>query len=294
MIQVDPGPFRTDEVSGLLETPSAPLRRGAPAEPWSGPGRASALGVKVDLLTAAQLIEVIVDAIAAKRRMIIGNLNLHAAYLNARDASMREFLRRADIVFVDGVPIIWWLRALGEPASLRHRNTPVDWVAPLLSRLAQQSWPVYYLGGRPTVAERCLQEYASRIPGLKYRTRHGYFDTTRDGKENRQIVADINGSSAQLLLVGMGMPGQERWILENIEQIEVPVIMSCGALADHIAGEIPTAPRAAAAIGLESTFRLVTQPRRVWRRYLLEPWALLGLCWQDLRRRRSPSRDGAP
>jgi N-acetylglucosaminyldiphosphoundecaprenol N-acetyl-beta-D-mannosaminyltransferase len=256
--------------------------------------RASALGVALDLLTTAELLDVVEGAIRAGRRMVIGHLNLHGAYLNQHDPAMRAFLRRADLVFVDGVAIIWWLRALGEPARLAHRTTYVDLIEPLLRRVAALSRVVFYLGGRPDVANRCLRHLAARIPGLHHEAHHGYLDAAIGTGENERVIAAINQAHPGLLLVGMGMPRQERWVLENMGRVDVPVIMTCGGLADYVVGDIPTAPRALAAIGLEWAFRLATQPRRVWRRYLVEPWGLLPLCWRDARRHWRARHAGPP
>jgi N-acetylglucosaminyldiphosphoundecaprenol N-acetyl-beta-D-mannosaminyltransferase len=97
------------------------------------------------------------------------------------------------------------------------------------------------------------------------------------------VLEEINRIRPQLLLIGMGMPRQEHWVYDNLEHLAANAIVLSGACFDYIAGAIPTPPRWMGQIGLEWLYRLATEPRRLWRRYLLEPWALLPLGVQDLR-----------
>jgi N-acetylglucosaminyldiphosphoundecaprenol N-acetyl-beta-D-mannosaminyltransferase len=94
------------------------------------------------------------------------------------------------------------------------------------------------------------------------------------------MVATINTYKPHILLVGMGMPRQEHWIIDAFDRLDVNVVLSCGACLDYIAGVLPVAPRWMGRTGLEWLHRLASEPSRLWKRYLIEPWPILGrLCY---------------
>ena len=151
---------------------------------------------------------------------------------------------------------------------------------PLLGRAAIFAHPA--LG----VAERGAALLRLQYPGLEIRTAHGYFDATRRSAESRSMVAAINMFHPHMLMVGMGMPLQQYWVLDHYEELGVNVISTSGAALDYVAGEIPTPPRWTGPIGLEWMFRLGAEPRRLAGRYLVEPWFILGSLIPELIRRR--------
>lgn len=253
-------------------------RGDAPARP----PRHACLGLWVNLVESSAIIAMYAAAIAAKRRLLVGSVNLHTVYCHKTDATVRDFFAAADVVYIDGMPIVWWLKCLGADAAARHRATFADWLPTLLARARDEGWRVYYLGNRPGVTEEVAIRFRARLPGLQIRTAHGHFDQTPKGPENRTVIADIRAFAPDILLVGMGIPQQERWVLAHAADLEVPVIHRCGATADFFAGVNPLAPRWLARLGLEGVFRLATRPRRLWRRYLVEPWFLADLAARDL------------
>jgi N-acetylglucosaminyldiphosphoundecaprenol N-acetyl-beta-D-mannosaminyltransferase len=116
----------------------------------------------------------------------------------------------------------------------------------------------------------------AKHPGLLIRTHHGHFNAERSSAENRRVLAEINDYDPDILMVGMGMPRQEIWVLENNAAISARAVYCCGALMDYVAGEIPTPPRWIGALGFEWLYRLFSEPARLWQRYLIEPWFVLG------------------
>ncbi|MGH9644242.1 MAG: WecB/TagA/CpsF family glycosyltransferase [Terriglobales bacterium] len=241
-------------------------------------------GVRIDALDMGQLTDLVEDVIRQSDKRIFGNHNLHSLYLCSRDERMREFYRRADYVHADGMSLIALARLSGVPLNRRHRVTYADWTDVLIRRAHAEGWRVFYLGAKPGVAARGAAILRSRLPGLNIETAHGYIDTAPESEENRQVVAAIRRYRPNLLLVGMGMPRQEHWVLENLQHLDANAILLCGAAMDYIAGVVPTPPRWAGRIGLEWLFRLYREPRRLWRRYLVEPWLML---WMLFRRSRS-------
>jgi N-acetylglucosaminyldiphosphoundecaprenol N-acetyl-beta-D-mannosaminyltransferase len=145
---------------------------------------------------------------------------------------------------------------------------------------------VFNLGSPEGVAEKGAEVLRRLHPGLQIEVSNGYFNARRDSAENEAVVQRINAYQPDLLMVGMGMPRQEFWTQENVERLNARVILaSNGAAIDYIAGMVPTPPRWAGPLGLEWAFRLASEPRRLFGRYLLEPWYLLMLLMIDFVRK---------
>lgn len=246
--------------------------------------RYACLNVWVNLMEADQILDIYDKAISEQRRLLVGSVNLHMVSCYRWSDAVRAFFARADLIYVDGMPVVWWLKCLGEPARARHRATFVDWLPALLERARDRGWRVYYLGGRPGVTAKVAALFEAQLPGLKMRAGHGHFDHSEGSAESRRVVEDINGFRPHILLVGMGTPLQQSWVVRNASQLDAPVIHACGATADYFARVIPFPPRVLGRLGLEGVFRLISEPRRLWRRYMVEPLLLFDLALRDLRR----------
>lgn len=240
----------------------------------------SLFGVKVNALTIAELNGLITQAIVNEKKTIIANHNLHSVYIFHHKAKMRSFYDQAEYIHIDGMPLVFWARLQGIKLKLNNRITYVDWIKPLLAEAAKNNWRVFYLGGQNGVAEKALQKIQGEFPHLQLQCHHGYFD--RQGISNREVLATIGEFKPQVLMVGMGMPRQEYWILDNYHDIAASVVLTAGACFDYLAGAIPTPPRWLGRIGMEWIFRLLHEPRRLWKRYLWEPWFILPLALKDL------------
>ena len=183
------------------------------------------------------------------------------------------------------MPLVFLGWLLGLPLSRSNRLTRLDWIRALCAEAAQRGWQIFYLGSLPGIAEKGAKILRREFPGLRIETAHGYFDPRPAGGENRAAVETINRCRPHLLMVGMGVPRQEKWILHNFNKVEARAVFNVGALMDYVAGEIPTPPRWAGQVGLEWLFRPLSQPRHLWRRYLVEPWFVLRLFAADCARR---------
>lgn len=238
------------------------------------------LGVKVNPLTIDQLNEQVDRACRTDETRIIAHQNLHGVYLSAKDPRMQAFYARADVVHLDGMALVALGRLLGYPLQRDERVTYVDWIRPLMRQAQVNGWRVYYLGSKPGVAAEAAHVLREEFPGLSIRTRNGYFDVT--GGENQAVLDDIADFRPHVLMVGMGMPRQERWIIDNLPMIEANAILPSGACFDYVAGAVATPPRWMGRVGLEWLYRLVTEPKRLWRRYLVEPWYVAALLLRDV------------
>jgi N-acetylglucosaminyldiphosphoundecaprenol N-acetyl-beta-D-mannosaminyltransferase len=252
----------------------------------SGPeaGALELLGVRVEPWTPDRLLRRLAAAIRSRERLIVANHNAHSAALYHRTAEMREFFAQAGHVHFDGMPLVFWGRLLGYPVRRENRITYVDWLPDLLHAAVREGWGVFYLGSTPEVAARGAEVLRGRHPGLRLEARSGYFDATPGSAENDAVVDAVNRAAPDILMVGMGMPRQEIWILRNAQRLTVPVILPAGACLDYVAGALPTPPRWMGRIGLEWMFRLASEPRRLAHRYLVEPWILAPHAARDLAR----------
>ncbi len=220
--------------------------------------------------------------IRAGEKIILANHNLNSVQLCQRDLKMREFYQRAQYAHIDGMPLVFLSRLLGHDVRREHRVTYIDWTVPLMKCAAEAGWRVFYLGSKPGVADAGARILQERFPALQIATHSGYFDTTRGAGDNQAVLELIRAYRPNILFVGMGMPRQEHWILENLEDISANVVLPSGACIDYIAGVVPTPPRWMGRVGMEWLYRLGSEPGRLWKRYLVEPWYLLPLLGREI------------
>ncbi len=256
------------------------------AAPPGPPQRVELLGQAMDLVTPGEVLARIAAAAAGGPRALIANHNLHSLYLCRLQPEMAAFYARADLVEIDSRPLIAWGRLLGLSARPEHRCTYLDWREGFWRLADQHGWRVFYLGGAPGVAQEAARRLAARWPGARIAVRHGYFDRSPGSAENAAVLAEIEAFAPQVLLVGMGMPLQEIWTLHNYDGLNVRGLLTVGAAFDYEAGVQIAAPRLLGTLGLEWLFRLLHDPRRLFVRYLIEPWSLIGPALADLRRYR--------
>lgn len=243
------------------------------------------LGVRCHLMTIPVMHEVIKRAVERRERLVMVSQNLHSVYLVYRTPDMRELQEAASYVRIDGLPLVWFARLLGYPAETRHRTGWNEWLDPFMTEASRMGWRVFYLGSEPAVAAKGAQELARRFPRLRFKVHHGHFDMRPGSEENRAVVAEIRAFDPDVVIVGMGMPRQERWILENSSSVGEKVFLTAGACLDIVAGAIPQPPRWIARSGFYWLYRLLVDPQRLWRRYLVEPWFAVGLFILDVWRK---------
>ncbi|MFI9594275.1 WecB/TagA/CpsF family glycosyltransferase [Nonomuraea sp. NPDC052265] len=251
--------------------PAAPARGGSAGSPPEREARERVQvgGVGVDVVAEADVVRWVAAEAAAGRggRIVTPNVDICRAV--ARDPALQELVRSADIVVADGMPLVWAARLLGTP--LPGRVTGADLIWSLSEVAAARSWPVYLLGGPPGVAELAADELRSCRPGLKVAGVHAppyHFDDTAEGRERvrRRVVA----ARPRLVFVGLGFPRQDLLIAELREELPEAWFVGCGAAIAFAAGTVQRAPRWMRRAGLEWAFRLVSEPGRLARRYLVD------------------------
>lgn len=249
------------------------------------------LGVRVQDLSAEELCARIGSLIRAGRRAVIANANVNAMNLACRLKWFREFLNRSDTVFCDGYGVIVGARLLRQ--RLRHRNTYADLMWSLAASVQENDFSLFFLGAAPGVAEQAARRIGRFFPRLRIvGSFHGFFDKTAGAKDNEDVIAKINACRPDILIVGFGMPIQEKWLQDNIDRLEIRVAMPGGAVFDYMSGRVRRAPRWMTEHGLEWLGRFLREPRRLWRRYLIgNPLFLLRIMQERLGlfHRRRPS-----
>ncbi len=259
----------------------------------SRPTRLRLLGAEVDLVTPDEVLTTVDGYVRERRSAVIANHNAHSLYLLQRSKDFQTFYADADLIQVDSTPMIAWGRMLGLPLEQKHRSTYLDWRDRFWALANARKWRVFYLGGAPGVAERACEKLKAEFPATTLACQNGYFDMAPEGAENQALLARIRAFRPDIIFVGMGMPRQEAWIRQNRAALTSGVLFSVGAAYDYEGGAQIAAPRWMGRIGLEWLFRLVSQPGRLAFRYLVEPWSLVPLALEDLRRHR-PARPSVP
>ena len=236
----------------------------------------------MDPLTVGELHAEIVRLVRGGGRGLVLNVNAHCLNLCYEDPGLRGFMNGAEVVFCDGAGVMLAARILGR--RIPQRITYADWIWQLADFAAAQGFSLYFLGGRPGVAREAARRLIESYPDLKIAgVRHGYFDHSAGSAENEAVVAEINAAAPDILLVGLGMPLQERWLMENWQRLDVGVALTGGAVFDYASGRSRRGSRLLRDNGFEWLARLLAEPRRLWRRYLLgNPLFLLRVLRQRL------------
>lgn len=246
-------------------------------------------GVAVDKLTAAGAEARIgsIMSLPAEAPAAIFTPNAEMIYRAAADPTLSATLNAGDVNVPDGVGTVWAARVQGTP--LPERVAGIDLGDAAMAAAARQGLSVFLLGGKPGVAERAAMQLRQKHPGLIIAgTHHGYFET--EGKQNQHVINSIRSASPALLIVCLGFPRQEHWILANRRHLDgVRVAMALGGSLDVWSGDVRRAPVIVREIGLEWLWRVVSSPSRIKRAMALPAFVRLTLDRSFRQRRRARS-----
>jgi N-acetylglucosaminyldiphosphoundecaprenol N-acetyl-beta-D-mannosaminyltransferase len=225
------------------------------------------IGVGVDPLSREMLLDKVDEAIGGGGRLLIAHANLHGLNLAYEQPWLRDFYNRADLVYCDGMGVKLGARIVG--GEIKERYTLADWIWELAGLAAEKGFRLFLLGNPPGVAEKAAQNLTRQYPTLQIAgVQHGYFEKSALSSENEGVVAEINRHQPDILLVGFGMPVQERWLDQNWPQLEAHVAITCGALFEYLSGDLKRGPRWMTDHYLEWLARLLISPRRYLGRYM--------------------------
>lgn len=223
-------------------------------------------GVRVDALDVRRLHAFMHHAIVRGRTVPVLNANVQAVVLAQRDKEFARILEEAPVVFCDGSGVRLGSKLLGD--ELPERITYADWIHQLVPFLREKGHSIYLLGGKPGVALEAARKLEERYPGIRIAgAEHGYFQKT--GHQNDAAIAKVNEARPDVLLLGFGMPLQEKWIAANLAKLDARILLSGGACIDYVAETVRRGPKILVDHHMEWLARVVVEPRRLWKRYLL-------------------------
>lgn len=237
------------------------------------PPRLPVLDTWIDGLTPGELVAAIGELVRAGRGAVVANHNMHSLALHRQGAFPPGWFSEADIIHADGMMALLVARLAGHPARRAYRTTYLDWLEPLLDEAARNGWRVHHVGGESASVAPLHALFAVRWPGIPFACAPGFF--AEGSGEESAVAAAVAAHRPQLVLAGMGMPRQEHWLQQHRHRFPQAVLLPCGAAAKYLIGAEPTPPRWLGRFGLEWLHRFAANPRRMWHRYLVEPFGLV-------------------
>jgi N-acetylglucosaminyldiphosphoundecaprenol N-acetyl-beta-D-mannosaminyltransferase len=256
------------------------LRTGEMSVP--GSRKRNVLGVLVDAVARDSAVAAIIDAARERQRLTVSALAVHGVMTGVLDREHRYRLNHLDLVVPDGQPVRWALNLL-HAARLPERVYGPDLMLDVCAKAAERGLPVYFYGSRSETLESLCRNLTARYPGLVIAGAQGSRFRRLSPPERVATVEAIRRSGAAIVFIGLGCPRQEVWAYEYGRELNIPLI-AVGAAFDFHAGNLKRAPASLQRAGLEWLYRLLQEPRRLWRRYLfLNPSYLALLVVQALR-----------
>jgi N-acetylglucosaminyldiphosphoundecaprenol N-acetyl-beta-D-mannosaminyltransferase len=245
--------------------------------------------VVVDRVTTAGALSRIEALLRTRRGGFVVTPNVDHIVLADRSPTLRRAYARAALSLADGQPVLWMARLLGSP--LPEKISGSDFILPLMSRAAVRGWGVFLYGATPAVSAKAASRLERRFPNLRIVGR----DTSRwDGQPDPALAQRIRASGADLVVVALGCPKQEAWMLAHADLLGGAVAIGLGGTLDFVAGAVPRAPRWMSRAGLEWAYRLAREPRRLAHRYLVRDAAIVPIFARLLLQRLTARRVGAP
>ncbi|MPZ68746.1 MAG: WecB/TagA/CpsF family glycosyltransferase [Actinobacteria bacterium] len=287
---------RSSVVTRVSQPREGPLDGGSPHGGPSVPTRSvrlrpmvldpvEVLGVPVGRMTTMEAIATVERAALEGAPALVVYVNAHTLNTASKEPAYRRLLGSAAVVLNDGAGLSVAGRLYGKPFPENLNGSDFN---PEIARLAaRHGWSLFLLGARPGVADRAAERLVTAIPELEIAgTRDGFFERSDD----RVVAAQIQDSGADVVMVAMGNPLQERWLAANLASTGARLGVGVGAFFDFTAGEVPRSPRWMNRLGIEWIYRLLQEPRRMWRRYILgNPAFLVRIVAERVKRPARPS-----
>lgn len=268
------------ESTALAQTSSPPQPQSPPA-PSPG-GAVSILGVRVDALDMPRALNAIDGWIARGERHYVCIRDVHGVMACQKDETLRRIHSEAGMVTPDGMPLVWLSRRLGHPET--RRVCGPDFMLELCGHSRVRGYRHFLYGGAPGVVEDLKAALEERFPGLQVVGTYSPPFRPLTAEEDAAVVATINRARPDIVWVGLSSPKQEYWMAAHKGRIEAAAMIGVGAAFDFHAGRRKRAPQWMQRSGLEWSYRLMSEPRRLWRRYLvMAPRFLVLLTREELR-----------
>jgi N-acetylglucosaminyldiphosphoundecaprenol N-acetyl-beta-D-mannosaminyltransferase len=224
----------------------------------------SVLGVRVSGIDKAGLLELVQEWAVQSRLRTLVYVNAYCLNTACTDTLYRNILNQADLVYPDGISVVWAGRWLD--CARLEKLTGRVWLPDVCKLAVDQNWSIYLLAGRLGVADQAAEILKHKYPGLRIL---GAADGFFINKSEAEVLQEITALKPHILFVGMGAPVQEKWCALHRTAIRAPIVWAVGSLFDTVTGIEPLAPSWFNALALEWLWRLLRDPRGKWRRYLI-------------------------
>lgn len=203
-----------------------------------------------------------------ERRRYVVVTGMHGVMEAQKDPAFKAIINEADLFVPDGISLVWAARLRGR--WLKHRVTGSDLMWQFLQLSAQKGYRNFFYGDTPETLEQLVTKLKDKLPELEICGVYSPPFRPATPEESRQDAKMINDSKADVVWVGLGLPKQERWMVEHRDVLEAPVVIGVGAAFKFLSGQASRAPNWVGDNGFEWMWRLLHEPRRVWRRALLD------------------------
>lgn len=242
-------------------------------------------GVRIDNLTMEEAVETVRKSLIEKKKQFVVYVNSDVVIRADRDGRLKEIINSADLVLADGMPVVWLSRLY--PSPIRERVAGSDMVPRLCKVAWEEKKSVFLLGGQEGVPQAAAENLQKRFPGLRI----AGWDSPPLGFEKREtelarLREKITASGAELLIVCLGCPKQERFIYENMAKYGATVSVCAGATIDFLAGRVKRCPVWMGRMGLEWFYRFLKEPGRLFKRYFRDDMRIFLLAFKYRLRKR--------
>jgi N-acetylglucosaminyldiphosphoundecaprenol N-acetyl-beta-D-mannosaminyltransferase len=241
--------------------------------------RRELFGMPIAAATMQQAVDLCADAVVRQRRVVIGVVNAAKVVNMHREPILRESVLDSDLILADGIAVVWASRILGR--ALPERVAGIDLFQRLLEVANDKGYSVYFLGATQDVLDEVVRRVGEEYPGARIAgSRNGYFDVN----DSKQIADEIRAAAPDMLFLGMTSPKKEIFLAQWGRKLDVAVCHGVGGSFDVMAGKVKRAPQLWQRLGLEWLYRVVQEPRRMWKRYLVTNTIFIGMLARELLR----------
>lgn len=226
--------------------------------------RINFFGLNLDLITLEETLSQISKFIETKQYVQHVVVNVAKLVYSQKDTNLRNIINSCPLINIDGAGIILGAKLLG--INIPERVTGIDLMQKLVEYSALKGYRVYFFGAEEEIVKKVVDIYKENYPEL---TIAGYRNGYYSDEEEENIVLDIKNSEADILFVAMGSPKKEIFLSKYSEKMKVPFTMGVGGSFDVVAGKVKRAPKWMQAINAEWIYRLIQEPKRMWKRYAI-------------------------